>query len=249
MLKFLTAGALALGLVLSAPASARVSEEFSRTLPLPSDGAFSVVNVNGSVEVEIWDRDEVQIDATKQAKDRETLDRTQIEINASKGRIEVVTRLPKGKQSGSVSYRVKVPAGVSVDAKSVNGAVAVSGVLGGVDAQTTNGALTLREVAGEVEASTTNGALHVSHSALPSSGSHRYSTTNGAVEVSLPSSASGNFTAKTVNGKIRTDFPLEVHTTRWGRNSSIDGTLGDGGASFDFQTVNGSIEIDEISGR
>lgn len=247
MLKILAAGALALGLILTAPASAKVSEEFSRTLPLPADGAFSVVNVNGSVEVKTWDRNEVQIDATKQAKDREALDRTQIEINASKGRIEVVTRLPKGKRSGSVSYRIKVPAGVSVKAQSVNGAVDVSGVRGGVDAQTTNGALALREVAGEVEARTTNGSVRVTHSALPSSGSHRYSTTNGAVKVSLPTSATGSFSAKTVNGKIRTDFPLEVHTTRWGRNPSLNGTLGDGGASFDFQTVNGSIEIARAS--
>jgi DUF4097 and DUF4098 domain-containing protein YvlB len=107
--------------------------------------------------------------------------------------------------------------------------------------------VSLRDTAGEVKASSTNGAVRVSYAALPASGSHRYSTTNGAVHVSLPSSASGRFTAETVNGRIRTDFPLEVHKARWGGSSSLEGTLGNGGASFHFSTVNGSIEIEKSS--
>ncbi|HKO04279.1 MAG TPA: hypothetical protein VJW51_06005, partial [Candidatus Acidoferrales bacterium] len=35
-------------------------EQFERTIPLPSGGTFSLSNINGSIEIEGWDRSEVQ---------------------------------------------------------------------------------------------------------------------------------------------------------------------------------------------
>ena len=60
---------LALFLV-AAPSAGAISytEEFSETYSLAPGGRVSVSNTNGHVRVIAWDRDEVQVDATKMAR-------------------------------------------------------------------------------------------------------------------------------------------------------------------------------------
>ena len=43
----------------------RVEEEFHKTLPLTSDGYFSLSNVNGKVTLSTWSKNEVDIRAIK----------------------------------------------------------------------------------------------------------------------------------------------------------------------------------------
>src|SRR3989442_15862663 len=50
--------------ILAAPGFA-VDEVFQQTYPLPEGGAFQLQNVNGSVQVSGWERDEVEVYALK----------------------------------------------------------------------------------------------------------------------------------------------------------------------------------------
>ena len=43
------------------------TEKFEQTYPLSANGRVSVSNVNGSIVVEAWDRNEVHLEATKTA--------------------------------------------------------------------------------------------------------------------------------------------------------------------------------------
>jgi DUF4097 and DUF4098 domain-containing protein YvlB len=52
---------------------------------------------------------------------------------------------------------------------------------------------------------------------------------------------SGEFEASTINGSIRTDFPLEI-SGKFGHHQ-IRGRLGEGKETFDISTVNGSVKI------
>src|SRR5260370_22538820 len=56
------------GCLLAAPARAGFDDVFDRTVPLQAGGSFELQNVNGSVEITGWDRNEVQIHAVKSAK-------------------------------------------------------------------------------------------------------------------------------------------------------------------------------------
>ena len=47
-----------------------ISKEFNQTYPLTPGGTFELQNVNGTVDVQTWDRDEVEVRAVKTAKHR-----------------------------------------------------------------------------------------------------------------------------------------------------------------------------------
>ncbi|HYE65584.1 MAG TPA: hypothetical protein VD966_08375 [Pyrinomonadaceae bacterium] len=47
-----------------------VREEFHQTYPLTPDGRISLENMNGSVRITAWDRQEVKVDAVKRAQTR-----------------------------------------------------------------------------------------------------------------------------------------------------------------------------------
>ena len=58
-------------------------EKFEQSYPLSRNGNVSVSNVNGSVIVEAWDRDEVRLEATKIADSKETLADVEIKVNST----------------------------------------------------------------------------------------------------------------------------------------------------------------------
>jgi len=223
---------------------ADVTEDVSRTLPLVADGELRVENVNGSVEIEAWDRDEVEIQAVKKANGQDALDRIEIVIAHTPQRIDIETELPKGWNTGaSVRYEIKVPSTASVDAETVNGAVRVRGAEGPLEVESVNGAVEVAGAAGPVSAKTVNGSLEVAYARTPAGGGHRYKSVNGAIRVRLPDDVSGSFDGDTVNGGIETDFPLRIKKAKYGPKSSMHDVLGAGGPSFEFETVNGSIKI------
>ena len=49
-----------------------ISKEFDQTYPPQQGGSFELQNVNGTVEVQTWDRDEVEVHAVKTAKHQES---------------------------------------------------------------------------------------------------------------------------------------------------------------------------------
>src|SRR5450756_1445858 len=98
--KHATLGATILGslfaLLLATSAHAQVTQDFHRTVPLSADGRVSLDNINGNVEITGWDRDEVQIDAVKKARDQQRLDEARIEVNTGSDSVEIKTRYPEG---------------------------------------------------------------------------------------------------------------------------------------------------------
>ena len=224
---------------------AEVRDEFSQTVALNAAGEFEISNVNGQIEIGTWDRNEVQILATKSARSESDLQDIQIVVTGSGDRVEVDTELPKGwNRSGSVSYRITLPASVTLDADTVNGSVSVNGVNGPMELHSVNGRVEASGAVAAVEANTVNGQLTIRYADRPGSGEHSFETVNGSVRVYLPASVAGRFHAGSVNGSIETDFPLQVTKARFGPSRSLDGELGNGGdTSFSFKTVNGSIDI------
>src|SRR6266849_10184776 len=73
-----------------------ISKDFNQTYPLQPGGSFELQNVNGTVEIQGWDRDTVEIHAVKSAKQKESdLDRVSIEVDAKPAAISLVTRYPQ----------------------------------------------------------------------------------------------------------------------------------------------------------
>lgn len=140
----------------------------------------------------------------------------------------------------SVSFVVRLPAGVKVDASSVNGGVDIDGVTSTVKARTVNGSVDARSTGGAVSARTTNGDITVRAAALDGDQTE-FSTTNGSITVELPASVNADVDMRTVNGRLSSDFPLTVEGSFSPRR--LHATLGKGGPTLRLSTVNGSIRL------
>ena len=88
-----TAAAI-LALLMTIPAHAQVTQEFHKTVPLSADGRVSLSNINGDVEITGWNKNEVQIDAVKTARDQQRLDEARIEVNANSNSVKIETHYP-----------------------------------------------------------------------------------------------------------------------------------------------------------
>jgi len=212
-------------------------------------GPFSVSGMaNGSISVEGWDGSEVRITARVIARNagsaRAAADLAEsVEVRTTAGRVQVAG--PRSglfrRSSWSVDLRIQVPTGTDLDLATTNGAIRVAGVGGGVTARSTNGALNLDGARGSVDARTTNGSVTVMVSGGGSGNrSVDLRTTNGSIDVRLPPTVGARVEARTSNGRIMSDFPLEMEGRR---QNQASGTLGDGSGSVTLRTTNGTIRI------
>ena len=217
----------------------------TETRPFEPTGEFTLENVNGRVTVETWSEPQVRIEAEKGATNEARLRQLQVEIDGEGSRVAVRTRMPGGRFFGGggakVDYRITLPAGARIRVSTVNGTVTVGGMTGSISASTTNGAIEISDAAGAVEASTVNGGIAARFRALDPDSANRLSTTNGSITVSVPEGSGGRLEARTVNGGVHNDLPMES-TGRTGRNR-LEGRLGKGRGSLELSTVNGAIRL------
>jgi len=141
-----------------------------------------------------------------------------------------------------VDFTVEVPAGVELNATTVNGDIEATGLSGDVKTVTVNGDIEV-ESEGVVSAVTVNGSIDARMGTAPRN-RLKFVTVNGGIRLTLPAGTDANVDIGTVNGHIESDFPLTIRG-RWGPRSA-EGEIGDGGPEIELQTVNGSIEL--ISG-
>jgi DUF4097 and DUF4098 domain-containing protein YvlB len=222
-----------------------VTEEFHKTVPLSANGRVSLENVNGNVEITGWDKNEVQIDAVKSARDQQRLDEAKIEVEGSGDAVRIRTRYPEGHTNdnpASVHYTLHVPSHAQLEKVNlVNGSLEISQVLGDVNADLVNGKLTAHGLSGRARLSTVNGTSNVEFSSLTNVREVDISAVNGSINLVLPASPNAEISASTVNGNIKSDFPIQVESKFVGKR--MKGTLGSGGTQISLSNVNGSTHI------
>jgi len=230
---------------LSVSAGAQVTEEFHRTVPLPSNGRVSLGNVNGDVTITGWERNEVQIDAVKKAGNQQKLDEAKIEVDAGSDYVRIRTRYPENHTNNnpaSVNYELHVPRTARLDSIDlVNGSLDVSQVSGEVRSSLVNGSTKIHDLAGRAHLSSVNGTIAATYRTLDNVSDIELKSVNGAVRLGLPSAPNADVTVSTVNGGITTDFPLTVQGKFMGRH--LDGRLGNGGTRIEISNVNGTVHI------
>src|SRR5947209_3094775 len=67
------------------------TEHFDQTYPITPNGKVNLSNVNGSVIVEAWDRNEVRVEYTKTADTKERLNDVNVRIEPRADGISIVT--------------------------------------------------------------------------------------------------------------------------------------------------------------
>lgn len=228
--------------LLAGPAFA-FDESFQQTCPLRPGGTFELQNVNGSVVVTGWERNEVEVHAVKTARNLEDLQRVKIEVSAKADKVAVSTRYPEDEGVGvSVEYRVHVPRRVLLGrVTTVNGAVRVAGVEGSGELHAVNGDVEALDSAGRFRAYTTNGNVRLELRSLDGEGALTAETVNGSVVVALPRGVGGELDVRSMNGDFRSELPVMLSGSFGARE--FHGRLGAGGAPIRIGTINGSVRI------
>ena len=219
---------------------------------------------NGSITVEGWKNKSIRIRARVQAKaESEEMAHeilSDIEIGTEKNTIKARgPELFHSKKSWTVSFRLMVPENSDLNLNSVNGGISIHSVHGEIDAETINGGVSIHDVHGDIDAKTLNGGIILAMISgdvkagatnggiIATLNGDRWQgegldlhTTNGAIKLSVPENYSAELKAGTVNGRMKIDFPVKVR----GRiKKSINTTLGEGGATIEARTTNGSVNI------
>jgi hypothetical protein len=235
--------AFVLAMVSAAPSFA-ISKEFDQTYPLQPGGSFELQNVNGTVDVQTWDRDEVEVHAVKTAKHQESdLALVSIDVDAKPDSVSVTTRYPQNEGVDvAVEYVVHVPRYAHVEhLGTVNGTLRVAGVEAVEDLRTVNGNIEVYEGGGSVHAHTTNGNVHLELRHIQDKSGALAETTNGSVLLAVPAGMQADLEALCLNGSFYSELPLSLQMSQHPRETH--GKLGKGGVPIHLHTINGGIRV------
>jgi len=229
------------------------TERFEQTYPLNSNGRVRIDNVNGSITIDTWDRNEVKLEAVKTADDKERLTEVEIKIDARKDFLSVETDYSEWKRENNrgwknygkltVDYRLTVPKNAVLDdVQTVNGSVTITNSNNITKASTVNGDVLATNLRGTAELETVNGTIEANFNQLQSSSRINLNTVNGRVNLTIPSDANATIKADTLNGSITNDFGLRVRKGEYvGRD--LYGKIGSGEVQIKLNSVNGGLNI------
>ena len=248
-------------------------EKIIETYPLENEGKVYLENVSGDITVSNWDKNEIEIKATKRGQRERDLDDVTIHIRQIKGNIRIITRHDREFslfRSGSVSvhYEIIVPAKASVRVKSISGNVEVRKIGGFLNVESVGGEIRVRVAENDVRCKSISGDIDLDYI----HGDAELESVSGEISIQ---EIEGSVEAGTVSGDIELEAfshaeELELSSTNGdielrgelspGGIYRLDSFRGDtkveipSGSDFEFsaKTFSGSIECDfelKMSGR
>lgn len=228
----------------------------TRSWPAADIHQLKIFEVSGSIRVEAADTSVVSLQATVKGRirprsDRENQGLFQTELDGDTLRISRFQRKRHfnffwfDRDNVSITYVLKVPPTVSLDAHTVNGRIVTRGVSGETAVATVNGTIDV-EVTGteELSATTVNGRVRAKFTRGFQGA--RFKTVNGGVEAILPNDASFSVELAQVNGDFEAAFPLSIHSQPGSRR--VSGEVNGGQHRLKIVTVNGDVELQKLSG-
>lgn len=200
-----------------------------------------VANRNGSIKVEGWDQEKVDLTAFIRDSEGRHID-LKVERRGTDLAIEALW--PKagwfnfgffGTQSPRCEFVLKVPRKVVSAYATTNGGIEVKGIEGYAGCDTTNGDIRVSDVKGEVHAGTTNGGIVATNLFARIKGG----TTNGDMELT---NVAGGIDLETTNGSI-TAKGLDG----WGEGIRLESTNGE--IEVELGKAKGDLKAGNSNGR
>lgn len=263
------------------------SETITRSLEVKNKNIefwFCVCNINGTVDVEAYDGNTVEVTVEKRVNGRNQKDidlgMEELQLRVVEGdeflRLSVESPIQQMAEKQdplqcgwdwnekndrrdywyTMDYKIKAPKGISVKLSTVNkGDIFAKGVTGNVYAANVNGDVTLEKIQGDTKATTVNGKVEVSYVRMPKEFAS-FKTVNGDIEIYVPSGGNGVFNFQSQWGEVYSNLEFsqklapKVTKTSAGKgtkykvsNSNSYQYGQSGGASFEFETLNGDVYL------
>ena len=232
-------------------AAGKAQDEWTRTYKVSAGSRLELINVNGRIVAEPTDGSEIEVRAERSVKAasddaaKDLLNRIEMreEVGADRVRVEVRPPRISGPSGHEFKWTVKVPRGVSVDLRTVNGPVQMRGLDADVRARSTNGGITGTALTStSVDAAVTNGGVEIELARAVASGTFDLEAINGGVAITLPADSKADISGRCVNGGISTSG-LSLETVGEQSRRRVDAKLNGGGARISLETVNGGVRI------
>lgn len=227
------------------------TENFEKSYPLNANGRVNLSNVNGSIVVEAWDRNEVRLQYTKVADTRDRLADVEVKIDSRTDYFSAEVDYGSwrkgndGWKSGklNVDFRLMVPRGAMLnEVETVNGSVTVSNFTNFTKISAVNGTVKATNIRGTASLSTVNGEVVADFDRLESGTKINGETVNGRVNITIPSDSNATLKAESLNGSITNDFGLPVRKGKYvGRD--LYGKIGSGDVQIKLESVNGTLSV------
>ncbi|MCF7794420.1 MAG: hypothetical protein K9N09_11480 [Candidatus Cloacimonetes bacterium] len=157
-------------------ARSEVNETFN---PRKGD-ILDVFNLNGSVTIESWDQDYVELKAViKSWKGEDKLDDLKVEINDDKN--WQINTIPQTKKvAANCEFEIKIPKFLKLGTvETTNGSIEIENASGDLSLRSSNGSVEVENLEGSIEAFTSNGSIEVENI----TGKVNVTTSNGRIEV------------------------------------------------------------------
>ncbi len=228
---------------------------------VPPGRTIEIKGVNGSIEATPAPGDQVEVVAIR--KGRSDPEKVSIEVVEHDGGVTVCAmypvkpgdepnvcepgergRLASGRYNASVSFQVKVPAGVHFAGRTTNGSVKALDLTGNVVARSVNGSIRF-STDGYGQASMVNGSINGRMGRSDWNGELEFSVVNGSVTLEMPEDFNTELSATTVNGGISLEYPLTMEEEKTRRR--LSGVIGSGGRRLKVSAVNGGVRIRKAS--
>ncbi|MFN7543444.1 MAG: DUF4097 family beta strand repeat-containing protein [Acidobacteriota bacterium] len=201
----------------------RYTEDVQAKYALRAGGRLAVETFNGSVDISVWDKDEVEVLGKKSCESKQDLARMEMKADQAGNSLVLRVLRPERLRNCGVSMTIRVPRRTEIDQISTsNGAVRLADTQGFTQIRTSNGSVNLRRHLGGVQLRTSNGNVELDH-------------VQGAIAVE-----SSNGSVKGTVAKLAEGRGVKVETS----NGSIDVAFADyAGQTMELITSNGSLTL------
>lgn len=233
--------------------------EFRWTGSVAPGASIEVKGIDGDITAVPATGSEVEVVATKTARRGGDINLVDVKVIEHAGGVTICAVYPSGNRSEpntcssgqggrtnirnndiKVDFAVKVPAGVALIARTINGEISATNLTSNVTSSTVNGEITI-STSGYAQAVTVNGEIHAKMGDANWPNALEFKTVNGEISLDLPASLSTEVKINTFNGAISSEFPFTAGGKMNARQ--VVGTIGNGGRSLTLKTLNGNVTL------
>ena len=222
----------ALALIILGGLAYATVDRFDRTYNPQGPAHLTISNINGDIEVSVWDKKSISVRVTTTPPAAVT-----DQINGNEFIVWVKRRIPPG----SANFQVFVPADTSITLNNVMGKIEVNGVAGDLAVDSIDGDIhLLRMRAASVDVKVTTGNIFF-EGELRDGGSYTMQSVKGNIDVTLPAEAAFDLNARSLTGTINLGDFIRSLTGGSKLRKGVSGTHLKSGTRLTLTTLSGRV--------
>lgn len=216
-------------------------QHVSKRYPTGKNVQLVLKNVQGTITVESWERDEIKVSATMESPSAHFSPRL---VNGGLS-IDVMSDNRGRGDVGDVNFRIQVPVSTSVDVETRRGDIHVTNIRSGsVRARvSSDGDINLTGISAALVSASNNSGDILFDGEFARGGTYEFTSGHGAINIRIPGDSAFRLQAATTSKKIALGHFWNNSFQSFGDGRKYVGDVGDGRASVTVTNLSGSISF------